>query len=892
MLAHQVLVTCGPGRVLDVGCGMGELVRMLLGRGVDAQGVDIAGRPVAHAEALAPGRFAVASVLELPFEEGSFETVVCTDCLEHLSEDDVPRAIAEIARVARRSVFLTIGTRADRDGKWHLTVRDRAWWEQRLLAAGLRKHPAAPGILPYEALEAEGPSVTVVLEKIPTEAATTYPLQSLREGRGLHMDMLRESGRRSDAHIARYAMAAGYVRRGDVVLDAACGLGYGAAVLSRMSPLSRVIGIDNDAAAVEYARANFGPSDPRCEFRAGDCEDLSALEDASVDMVVSFETLEHLANPERFVGEVRRVLRPGGRFIASVPNDWTDETGKDPNPHHLHVYTWEKLARQVGEGPGGLLLERAYAQTAGGGMKCASEPRRMTAIKLDERGALAGGERVAAEWWLVVAMKPVTDGSLVAYAEHAPSRGQAPDFNPLAFAPSYRNPWLGDAMVMIGHRATDAGLLERMAKEVLGGSPVGTPDTGAALCVLAYRMLEAAGRPAAEVEGVLERLAAFDLACEDGRVADPHMLRWRISNRFVAGRLLLAIGHREEAGAMFARCAELDPTPFSPLLASKTVEALWHTGLIAAGDGDMQSARASWERGLNEARRVLAGDWRQIWDSPSNPAPFALLEIGAIADAGAMCSAAINGIDEWGDRPGRVWRSMHAGTKTDYRSWIAHLERSRSTAHAPSSSASRGQSGPDSSWLEQQLTNWRGIAEQREGAIVELKSWTDRLTQARTWLEGQVNNWKAECDRRSSTISQLKAWTEQLTTGKGWLEEQLTYARGRLDDAERRASEAEAAAAEATTRLGQRACEHAAEVVKLQTAVGDSRERLRELNVELADARAALKRQDEVIRAMRTPGGVLRTGADVILRKGRRDESKAAPGGSGSSGGAAGESGR
>ena len=120
---------------------------------------------------------------------------------------------------------------------------------------------------------------------------------------------------------------------------------------------------------------------------------LGSLDDGSVDLVVSFETLEHLPEPRRLLAEARRVLRPGGRIIVSVPNDWTDETGRDPSPQHLHEYDWAKLERQLAEH---FRLEAVWAQVAGGGMKLTDRPRSLH--RVDPRTASS----CEAEWWLAL----------------------------------------------------------------------------------------------------------------------------------------------------------------------------------------------------------------------------------------------------------------------------------------------------------------------------------------------------------------------------------------------------------------------------------------------------------------------------------------------------------
>ena len=112
-------------------------------------------------------------------------------------------------------------------------------------------------------------------------------------------------------------------------------------------------------------------------------------------MVVSFETVEHLREPQVFLKEVQRALKPGGTFICSVPNLWVDETGKDPNPWHFHVFDFPKLANLCA---GFFDLGEVYSQTAGGGMKLHDAARQLRRVNLP---VVAGQDQ--AEWWLIAA---------------------------------------------------------------------------------------------------------------------------------------------------------------------------------------------------------------------------------------------------------------------------------------------------------------------------------------------------------------------------------------------------------------------------------------------------------------------------------------------------------
>ncbi|CAM2818009.1 class I SAM-dependent methyltransferase [Rariglobus hedericola] len=397
-LFKRVTLISGRGSVLDVGCGMGLLVRTLLEHDVQAHGIDIAPRPIEANNAINPGHFQLGSILDLPFADNSWNTIVSTDCLEHIAEADVPKALSELYRVAESSVFICLATTRDRDGRWHLTVRNREWWEARFFAAGFRRHPLDQLITSYEARESDEWQITLTFEKIPVAALQRYPLEALKAERDLHMDMTRESGRRADAHIARYIMARRYLPSEGLVLDAACGLGYGSAVLGCDHRGVQIIGLDNSDYAVAYGRACFQPSHPNLRFEAGDVCDLSRFADASVDLVVSFETVEHLREPEHFLGEINRVLKPGGRFVCSVPNMWVDEDGKDPNPWHFHVFDFSKLAQLCTKF---FPLEHVYRQTAGGGMTLTQSQRRLQRVNLPV--TTSSGE---AEWWLVAATKP------------------------------------------------------------------------------------------------------------------------------------------------------------------------------------------------------------------------------------------------------------------------------------------------------------------------------------------------------------------------------------------------------------------------------------------------------------------------------------------------------
>ena len=139
-------------------------------------------------------------------------------------------------------------------------------------------------------------------------------------------------------HMTRYLPAKDLVR-GKIVLDIASGSGYGTKLLAETA--RKVYGVDVNERSVNYARKNYNAKN--IEYKVGNGEAIP-LEDNSVDVVVTFETIEHIENYQQFMREVRRVLKDDGLAIVSTPNDLEFAEG---NHFHLHEFVYDELLQLV-----------------------------------------------------------------------------------------------------------------------------------------------------------------------------------------------------------------------------------------------------------------------------------------------------------------------------------------------------------------------------------------------------------------------------------------------------------------------------------------------------------------------------------------------------------------
>jgi len=138
-------------------------------------------------------------------------------------------------------------------------------------------------------------------------------------------------------HAARYQFSLSYMR--GRVLDLSCGAGYGTHMIAKQCKhvIDEVIGVDIDEEIIRYAKGTY--YHPKSSFEIHDAIDPHLSSHlGTFDVIVSFETYEHIKEEEELLHNYYQLLNPGGKLIISTP--FGKGRGKEcGSPFHVHQIT-------------------------------------------------------------------------------------------------------------------------------------------------------------------------------------------------------------------------------------------------------------------------------------------------------------------------------------------------------------------------------------------------------------------------------------------------------------------------------------------------------------------------------------------------------------------------
>ena len=145
-----------------------------------------------------------------------------------------------------------------------------------------------------------------------------------------------------EEHIERYKFASDFVKS-KRVLDIACGVGYGSYILSKAGAHS-VIGCDIMKSNIEYANAHY--SDEKTSFLVKDAK--VPIDEGEFDVVVSFETIEHVDDCYSVLSNLKNSLSENGMLIISSPNrkitnPYLRVTDRPSFEYHFREYTRDEF---------------------------------------------------------------------------------------------------------------------------------------------------------------------------------------------------------------------------------------------------------------------------------------------------------------------------------------------------------------------------------------------------------------------------------------------------------------------------------------------------------------------------------------------------------------------
>lgn len=143
-------------------------------------------------------------------------------------------------------------------------------------------------------------------------------------------------------HLARYQFARQFCKSA-LVLDAACGSGYGSFRISNAK--NRVIGIDFSREAITFSRKNYNRKG--LLYVIMDIQKM-AFKSERFNTIISFETIEHIKYPSGFLTEIHRVLNTKGKLIISTPNKGSyNKTFVGDNIYHLNEMNVDEFLNEL-----------------------------------------------------------------------------------------------------------------------------------------------------------------------------------------------------------------------------------------------------------------------------------------------------------------------------------------------------------------------------------------------------------------------------------------------------------------------------------------------------------------------------------------------------------------
>lgn len=455
--------------------------------------------------------------------------------------------------------------------------------------------------------------------------------------------VLRRSSAEADLFIARYTQVLPFVRRGDhVLIDGEHGADA-AALLGALSQAGALTCVGDRPVAV--------PAVPTATVPV----DLSTVADHSVGVVVALEP----AMPDDWQARLRdyaRVLRHDGRLIVGWRARGAGGAGSAPAG-------WQAL---VEEACANFLPEARIVQQAQGGQRVLAK----TGVD----------GRYESDWLILIASANPFNGTAdrtrfthPAFAAAA-AGGELPVV--VDFAGSYDNPYLYRSMIQIGERLDDEVKLGQVAEYVIDQARPGSADQGAAIGVLGYRVLEQ--RLAEHVPILVDVIRSY---LEQATGNEPHVLRWRISLMFLAGRLSELAEARADAIDWYRRTSMADWAAFSPLIATKSVGAAFFEGRLHLGDGDVAAAKACFQRGVATALAAAQAPHLDALGDPERPVPFYLTELAEVMDMGSQCANAVANLPMWSRDPGTFWRTVDI-RRFGLSNWARDLQRENTELRA------------------------------------------------------------------------------------------------------------------------------------------------------------------------------------------------------------------